>query len=124
MTIDEPTATDRAATEDRRELDRRRCGGSADRPPDAPPAPAVGHGAAASEEHRDDRHRLAGGLGRAPHWGIVVYNSPSARRATDRVDAAVLRQFARLRTDWLTDIASPISPHRHGLGRARDRQPR
>ncbi len=41
-------------------------------------------------------------------WMIVAYNSAAARRATDRVDAAVLRQFARLRTDWLTDIASAI----------------
>jgi hypothetical protein len=47
-------------------------------------------------------------------WGIVIFNSPAARRATDRVDAAILRQFARLRTDWVTDIASPIS--RIGMG--------
>ena len=47
-------------------------------------------------------------------WGIVAYNSAAARRATDRVDAAVLRQFARLRTEWLTDIASPIG--RIGMG--------
>lgn len=47
-------------------------------------------------------------------WGIVAYNSPSARRVTDRIDAAVLRQFARLRTDLLTDIASPIG--RIGIG--------
>ena len=47
-------------------------------------------------------------------WGIVIFNSPTARRATDRVDAAVLRQAARLRASWLTDIASPIS--RIGMG--------
>ena len=41
-------------------------------------------------------------------WMIVAYNSAAARRATDRIDAAVLRQFARLRTDWLTDITSAI----------------
>jgi hypothetical protein len=42
-------------------------------------------------------------------WTVIAYNSPSARRATDRIDAAVLRQFARLRTPWLTDIASPVA---------------
>ena len=41
-------------------------------------------------------------------WVIITYKSLAARRATDRVDAAVLRQLARLRTAWLTDIASPI----------------
>ena len=47
-------------------------------------------------------------------WTIVIYNSPAARRVTDRVDAAFLRAIADVRTDWLTDIMSAIS--RFGLG--------
>ena len=41
-------------------------------------------------------------------WLIVLFVSPSARRLTDRVDAAVLRQIARQRTDWLTDVMTAI----------------
>ena len=41
-------------------------------------------------------------------WMIVIYTSEWARRATDRVDAFVLRQFARVRTDWLTDVATVV----------------
>ena len=37
-------------------------------------------------------------------WLVVVLASEWARRLTDRVDAAILRQIARLRTDWLTDV--------------------
>ena len=51
--------------------------------------------------------------------GVVAYNSPSARRVTDRLDAAVLRQFARLRTAWLTDIDVAGHPIRHRMGRDR-----
>jgi hypothetical protein len=47
-------------------------------------------------------------------WVIVIYNSPAARRATDRVDASVLRAIAEVRTDWLTDVMKPIG--RLGLG--------
>ncbi len=39
-------------------------------------------------------------------WMVVIYTSAWARRLSDRVDAVVLRQFARLRTDWLTDVAT------------------
>ncbi len=39
-------------------------------------------------------------------WVLVLLASPWARRVTDRVDAAVLRQFARVRTGWLTDVAT------------------
>ena len=39
---------------------------------------------------------------------IVIYTSAWARRVTDRVDAFVLRQFARVRTDWLTDVATAV----------------
>jgi membrane-associated phospholipid phosphatase/tRNA A-37 threonylcarbamoyl transferase component Bud32 len=41
-------------------------------------------------------------------WLIVLFVSPAARRLTDRVDAAVLRQIARQRTDWLTDVMTAI----------------
>ena len=49
-------------------------------------------------------------------WGIVAYNSPSARRATDRLDAAILRQIAQVRTAWLTDVMSPIARFSTGWG--------
>jgi membrane-associated phospholipid phosphatase/tRNA A-37 threonylcarbamoyl transferase component Bud32 len=41
-------------------------------------------------------------------WLIVLFASAAARRLTDRVDAAVLRPIARLRTDWLTDVMTAI----------------
>src|SRR5215207_7067446 len=41
-------------------------------------------------------------------WLIVLFVSPAARRLTDRVDSAVLRQIARQRTDWLTDVMTAI----------------
>src|SRR5215207_8780608 len=41
-------------------------------------------------------------------WLIVLFVSPAARRLTDRVDAAALRQIARQRTDWLTDVMTAI----------------
>jgi hypothetical protein len=49
-------------------------------------------------------------------WGIVAYNSPSARRATDRVDVAILRRIAQLRSAWLTDVMSPIARFATGWG--------
>jgi membrane-associated phospholipid phosphatase/tRNA A-37 threonylcarbamoyl transferase component Bud32 len=39
-------------------------------------------------------------------WVLVLLVSPSARRFTDRVDAAILRPIARSRTAWLTDLAT------------------
>ena len=47
-------------------------------------------------------------------WGIVALNSVWARRLTDRADAALLRQVARLRSEWLTDVMSAV--HRAGSG--------
>ena len=41
-------------------------------------------------------------------WVIVLFTSPAARRLTDRVDSAALRQVARLRTGWLTDIMTAV----------------
>ncbi len=41
-------------------------------------------------------------------WVIVLAASPAARRLTDRVDTAVLRQIARLRTGWLTDVTTTV----------------
>jgi hypothetical protein len=41
-------------------------------------------------------------------WLIFLETSEAARRVTDQVDAAILRQFARLRTEWLTDIVSAL----------------
>ena len=37
-------------------------------------------------------------------WSIVTYWSSWARRATDQVDAAILRAIALLRTDWATSV--------------------
>jgi membrane-associated phospholipid phosphatase/tRNA A-37 threonylcarbamoyl transferase component Bud32 len=39
-------------------------------------------------------------------WVLVLLASQSARRLTDRADAAVLRRFAAVRTGWLTDVAT------------------
>jgi tRNA A-37 threonylcarbamoyl transferase component Bud32 len=39
-------------------------------------------------------------------WVLVLLISPTARRATDQADAAVLRRVADVRTGWLTDIAT------------------
>ncbi|HEY0517847.1 MAG TPA: phosphatase PAP2 family protein [Ilumatobacteraceae bacterium] len=39
---------------------------------------------------------------------IVTGGSPRARRATDRIDAAVLRGMARERTDWITRVAHAV----------------
>jgi membrane-associated phospholipid phosphatase/tRNA A-37 threonylcarbamoyl transferase component Bud32 len=41
-------------------------------------------------------------------WVIVLFASPAARRLTDRVDSAALRQIAQLRTGWLTDVMTAI----------------
>ena len=41
-------------------------------------------------------------------WIVVVGISAWARRVTDRVDAALLEQIARLRADWLTPIMRAI----------------
>jgi tRNA A-37 threonylcarbamoyl transferase component Bud32/membrane-associated phospholipid phosphatase len=41
-------------------------------------------------------------------WLVVTYNSPWAKRASAQGDAMVLRQFARLRTDWLNDVMRAI----------------
>jgi tRNA A-37 threonylcarbamoyl transferase component Bud32 len=49
---------------------------------------------------------VAGGLVLA--WVIVVLNNEWAYRASARADAAILRQIARLRTDWLTDVMRAI----------------
>ena len=39
---------------------------------------------------------------------IVSLNVAAVRRAIDRADAKVLRQMARLRAGWLTDVVNPI----------------
>ena len=41
-------------------------------------------------------------------WTVVAINSEWARRVTDQVDSAILRQIARFRTDWLTDVIDAI----------------
>src|SRR5215207_4923910 len=41
-------------------------------------------------------------------WVIVLFVSPAARRLTDRVDSAALRQIAELRTGWLTDVMTAV----------------
>jgi tRNA A-37 threonylcarbamoyl transferase component Bud32 len=37
-------------------------------------------------------------------WLVITALSPWARQVTDQVDATILRGFARLRTEWLTDV--------------------
>jgi tRNA A-37 threonylcarbamoyl transferase component Bud32/membrane-associated phospholipid phosphatase len=41
-------------------------------------------------------------------WLIVTAVSEWARRVTDQIDAAILRGFARLRTEWLTDVMRAV----------------
>ena len=41
-------------------------------------------------------------------WLIVTAVSEWARRVTDQIDAAILRAFARLRTEWLTDVMRAV----------------
>ena len=41
-------------------------------------------------------------------WTVIAINSEWARRVTDQVDSAILRQIVRLRTDWLTDVMDAI----------------
>ena len=41
-------------------------------------------------------------------WTVIAINSEWARRVTDQVDSAILRQIVRLRTDWLTDVMDGI----------------
>jgi hypothetical protein len=41
-------------------------------------------------------------------WLVVTRVSPRARRVTDRVDATILRQIARIRTGALTDVANGV----------------
>jgi len=48
------------------------------------------------------------GLAALVGWTIVLLLSPAARRQTERVDTAVLQHVVRLRTPWLTDIATTI----------------
>ena len=37
-------------------------------------------------------------------WSFIALHADWALRITDRVDSAVLRQIARVRSDWLTDV--------------------
>jgi hypothetical protein len=49
-------------------------------------------------------------------WVVVIAFSDAAKRATDRADAAVLRQFVRIRTEWLTDVMAGVSRAGSGWG--------
>jgi hypothetical protein len=42
-------------------------------------------------------------------WVVILLSAHWAQRLTDQVDSALLRQIARLRTEWLTRIMSGIS---------------
>ena len=42
-------------------------------------------------------------------WVMVTLAFQSAERATERADSAVLEQIARLRTPWLTDVATAVT---------------
>jgi hypothetical protein len=48
------------------------------------------------------------GLAALIAWLIVLVLSPTARRLTEQADTAVLQQIARVRTAWLTDVATTI----------------
>ncbi len=47
-------------------------------------------------------------------WTAIALAWDAAMRLTNRVDAAILREIARFRTDWLTDVADRID--RFGSG--------
>src|SRR5947209_4066594 len=49
-------------------------------------------------------------------WIIIATFSAWARRVTDRADAAVLRQFVRIRTPWLTHVMSAVARAGSGWG--------
>ena len=53
-------------------------------------------------------------------WAVVAHLFHSVDRFTDRTDSAILRQIARLRTDWLTDVMNGID--RVGSGWAMTRR--
>ena len=88
--------------------------GAADRRrAERPPPPADRRAAAAAAQHRHAPARAA--RRRSPSCSsgsVVVARSAPGRRVTDRVDAALLRQIARLRTPWLTDVCRRDRPRR------------
>ena len=42
-------------------------------------------------------------------WALLAYNVVAIGRVTDRFDSAILRQVARVRTGWLTNVADAVS---------------
>ena len=42
-------------------------------------------------------------------WSFIALHADWALRITDRVDSAVLRQIARVRSDWLTDVLDSMN---------------
>src|SRR5215213_3184443 len=49
-------------------------------------------------------------------WTVLAFNSTGVRRSGDRLDAAILRAVAHLRTPWLTDVMNGISRAGTGWG--------
>ena len=49
-------------------------------------------------------------------WMVVALFSAPLRRLTDRIDTAILRAVARLRTDWLVQAARGVDRVGHRLG--------
>ena len=89
----------------------------ADDPSRAPATPTVGRGAAVATQHRDQRQGLARSrVGVLAAWIVVMKQSDRAQRLTDRVDTAILRRIARLRTDWLTDVFDRVNRFASGWG--------
>ena len=80
----------------------------AHRPSQPPAAAPLRCATAAAPQHRHDRH-AAGSSPRPCCWSCVVAMSfERAGRLVNQVDAAILRQIAGLRTEWLTDVADGI----------------
>ena len=81
---------------------------SADGNPHAPASPSVRSTAAPPEAHRHDGQGWLIAFGVLLLWAILAHNSTAWAGFTDRVDSAILRQVARLRTPWLTDVADAV----------------
>ena len=42
-------------------------------------------------------------------WAVLAHNFVAVGRVTDRFDSAILRQVARVRTGWLTNVADAVA---------------
>src|SRR5882762_6048132 len=55
-------------------------------------------------------------VGALTAWLVVALASSGARRLADKVDSAILRAFAEVRTPWLTSLLRPVDRVTAGWG--------